>query len=177
MIPDHTIDFAFSFDSLVHADEEAIESYVSQLSTKLKNDGVAFIHHSNIGAYIHSLSRVMWDYQGTLSKALKWKGFPEDHARARTMTAKKFLEYTEKAGLCCMSQECIGWGSSKLIDCISTLTPRGSIWERPTKIMHNNRFMKEVTGWAKAAELYGQHSFKKPVWFEEENCEMKAIST
>ncbi len=49
MIPDRKIDFAFSFDSLVHADEVAMQSYVSQLGLKLKKDGVAFIHHLTLG--------------------------------------------------------------------------------------------------------------------------------
>ena len=51
MIPDNTIDFVFSFDSLVHAEEDVIAAYISQLAHKLTNNGIAFIHHSNLGEY------------------------------------------------------------------------------------------------------------------------------
>lgn len=36
MIPDNSIDFAFSFDSLVHAEEDVIQSYLSGLAKKNK---------------------------------------------------------------------------------------------------------------------------------------------
>ncbi|MFN7926786.1 MAG: class I SAM-dependent methyltransferase [Blastocatellia bacterium] len=51
MIPDASVDFVFSFDSLVHAEAEVLEAYVQQLARKLKPQGVGFIHHSNLGAY------------------------------------------------------------------------------------------------------------------------------
>ena len=105
MIPDRTVDFAFSFDSLVHADEEPIQNYINQLSTKLKPDGVAFIHHSNIGKYIHSLSLIPWD-----QPYANWRFLPEDHGQARTVNSQKFLEFSEDAGMCYISQELINWG-------------------------------------------------------------------
>ena len=48
MIPDHSVDFVFSFDSLVHVEADVIEAYLRQLVLKLKPNGVGFIHHSNI---------------------------------------------------------------------------------------------------------------------------------
>jgi hypothetical protein len=49
MIADRSIDLALSFDSLVHAEADVLSSYLAQLATKLRSDGVAFIHHSNFG--------------------------------------------------------------------------------------------------------------------------------
>ena len=46
MIPDGSIDFVFSFDSLVHAEADVIQGYLNQLSKKLKPDGAGFIHPS-----------------------------------------------------------------------------------------------------------------------------------
>src|SRR5438132_696006 len=46
MISNGSIDFAFSFDSLVHAEDEVLRAYIVQLSSKLTKDGIAFIHHS-----------------------------------------------------------------------------------------------------------------------------------
>src|SRR3954469_21448802 len=51
MVADGSIDFAFSFDSLVHAEADVVGAYVEQLARKLSPDGIGFIHHSNIGGY------------------------------------------------------------------------------------------------------------------------------
>jgi SAM-dependent methyltransferase len=51
MVPDDTIDFCFSFDSLVHAETDVIEQYLIQIIKKLKKNGAAFIHHSNFEEY------------------------------------------------------------------------------------------------------------------------------
>lgn len=51
MIEDNSIDFVFSFNSLVHAEAEVISAYISEISRKLSANGVAFIHHSNLESY------------------------------------------------------------------------------------------------------------------------------
>jgi SAM-dependent methyltransferase len=51
MVADGSIDFAFSFDSLVHVEADVMNAYLEQLASKLSPDGVGFIHHSNIGSY------------------------------------------------------------------------------------------------------------------------------
>ena len=51
MIKNKSVDFVFSFDSLVHADPEIIEVYLNQLAEKLTDNGIGFIHHSNMGVY------------------------------------------------------------------------------------------------------------------------------
>jgi hypothetical protein len=43
-------DLVFSFDSLVHADVDAIADYVPQIIELLAPSGVAFLHHSNLAA-------------------------------------------------------------------------------------------------------------------------------
>jgi SAM-dependent methyltransferase len=165
MIQNNSVDFAFSFDSLVHADEDAIESYVNELSLKLRKDGVAFIHHSNFGKYIHSPMQLLWNHtehipdlikfsrlaRGMLSPGFSWRG--------KTMTAEKFCEFAERSGMCCISQESVNWSSNKLTDCLSVITPKGSIWERPKRILKNKKFEKEVHNLCKIAELYGAESF------------------
>jgi SAM-dependent methyltransferase len=52
MAPDGEVDFTFSFDSLVHCESDVVQSYIRELSGKLTADGAAFIHHSNLGAYV-----------------------------------------------------------------------------------------------------------------------------
>src|SRR5438034_3825348 len=58
MISDSCVDFVFSFDSLVHADESVMNAYICQLQRILINGGVAFIHHSNLGEYDGTYSRI-----------------------------------------------------------------------------------------------------------------------
>jgi SAM-dependent methyltransferase len=48
-VADNSIDFAFSYDSLVHAEIDVLEAYLRELSKKLRPDGIVFIHHSNLG--------------------------------------------------------------------------------------------------------------------------------
>jgi hypothetical protein len=62
-VGDGSIDFAFSFDSLVHVEADALASYVAGLARVLTEKGVAFLHHSNYGAYQGS-ARVFASLQG-----------------------------------------------------------------------------------------------------------------
>jgi hypothetical protein len=57
MLPDNSVDFVFSFDSLVHDRRGFIQSYLHQLGSKLKVGGKGFLHHSNLGAYANSERR------------------------------------------------------------------------------------------------------------------------
>jgi SAM-dependent methyltransferase len=50
VLGDATFEFIFSYDSLVHADLDAIGPYIPQVIQRLTPDGVAFIHHSNLAA-------------------------------------------------------------------------------------------------------------------------------
>lgn len=164
MIDENSIDFVFSFDSLVHADEDVIEAYVSQLATKLTKDGVAFIHHSNLGEF----SETYRQQNDLLNKLPVGKDFwkktfripTHPHWRGKTMTATKFVEYTKKYGLQCINQEIISWRNSKdLIDCISTFTKSDSKWSRPLETFINNNFSTESNYLSQLAKLYGSNSF------------------
>jgi SAM-dependent methyltransferase len=50
-LADDSIDLAFSFDSLVHAEHDALAGYIGGLATKLKPGGTAVLHHSNLGQF------------------------------------------------------------------------------------------------------------------------------
>ena len=68
MIEDNSIDFVFSFDSLVHVEADVLESYLRQLSSKLKPNGVGFIHHSNIGRYRMTVRLARSLQQGAMAR-------------------------------------------------------------------------------------------------------------
>jgi ubiquinone/menaquinone biosynthesis C-methylase UbiE len=167
MIADNSIDFVFSFDSLVHAESDVIQSYIKQLTRKLKANGVGFIHHSNIGAYkqVFSLSKKLPFY---LKNPLIKRGFLDPaHWRALTMTARLFEGYCEESDLICIGQELINWRTRRLIDCFSLFTKRTSVWARPNEIVKNPDFMKEASLTKKLSKLYStDHLLNKAIPLE-----------
>ena len=160
-VEDHSVDFAFSFDSLVHAEADALGSYASELARVLKPDGVAFLHHSNmreLRAWAALARRVpeRWRWKletrGLLVNLSAW--------RAETTSASWFRRICDEAGLTCVAQEKIAWHHGRfLIDAISVITPRGSAWERPGRVLRNPRFMNEARLLAQASKLYSTQSF------------------
>ena len=161
MIEDRSVDFAFSFDSLVHADPNVIGGYLRQLVTKLRPDGVAFIHHSNAGAQrlTSALSRRV---PNALFAPLVRRGIAVNLSAWRddAMTAARFRQQCETAGLICVSQELVSWEfGGYLIDCFSTVALPGSRWERPLRVVRNPRFVGEAR---RMARLYAGSSFDRP---------------
>lgn len=160
MVPDSTIDFVFSFDSLVHVEAGVLRAYLLQIAGKLTRDGVAFLHHSNLGEYSHYFSAV---------DKVPPRGWPlmkkmgieyRTHWRDAGMTAGKLRDFAEEAGLVCVSQELLGWGGGRrLIDAISIVTLPGSRWARPLRILRNGDFVRDISVIARLAPLYAADSF------------------
>ncbi len=156
MIPNHSVDFVFSFDSLVHAEADVLQSYLHQLSQKLKPNGVGWIHHSNLGAYPRACALArkvpMWFRprlmkSGLLVNLLHW--------RSESMSAELFVQFCQEAGLQCIAQEKISLEmGSYLIDCFSLFTPRGSAWARPNRVVQNPSFKQEAICMSRLAQLY-----------------------
>ncbi|MBA2689053.1 MAG: class I SAM-dependent methyltransferase [Gemmatimonadaceae bacterium] len=152
-VPDGSVDFVFSFDSLVHAEADVLEAYLAELAKKLSPDGVGFIHHSNLGSYplYYSIRNLVPKIGAGLTRI----GLADnDGMRALSMTAKSFARYAEQAGLQCISQEIVNWSSTRLIDCMSTFTLRSSKWTRPNAILKNSLFMREAKNIRKLSRLY-----------------------
>lgn len=151
MIPDRSIDFVFSFDSLVHVTREILEAYVRQLAEKLKDDGTGFIHHSNLGEYSSSVTeRLPRRARKLLTKA---KVLDQDHRRAPDMTAELFRSSCAEHGLACMSQELVNWRSRRLTDCFTTIARAGLQQTGACKILRNPNFMREaqlIRHWSQA---------------------------
>jgi SAM-dependent methyltransferase len=114
-------DFIFSFDSLVHADIDVFDSYVPQILSKLTNDGVAFIHHSNFPA----------------------SGSPNNpHIRSQNVDSDKIAELIGKFGGSVLVQERINWrGGLELVDCLTTFSRHRA---QPPIKFDNPLFMTEA---------------------------------
>lgn len=154
MVNDNSVDLVFSFDSLVHANESAINGYLSQLPRILKKSGVAFIHHSNLGEYQHRYSVAekipMARKLGRASGLLEYA-----HWRDPQVDASKVAHWAELNGLQCIAQEIVLWGTKRtFIDCMSTIVLKDSPHIRENRILKNPNFMSEASNFSQITRLY-----------------------
>lgn len=145
MIEDDSIDFAVSWDSLVHADRVALQGYLEELSKKLRPGAPAFLHHSNLGAFV--------DANGELT-------VEDSHWRDQTTSAAVAHRLCADAGLVCTSQELVQWGLSHHGDCF-TMLRRPRIDEvvdflAPPKRFENPYMREEIAYSRMIAEVYGR---------------------
>jgi SAM-dependent methyltransferase len=140
-----SVDFAFSFDSLVHAERDVIEAYVHELARNLAPDGVGFIHHSNVGRYADPQTHEL--------------PFRNIGKRGVTMTAEAFEGMCTAAGLQCVGQEILNWHMENLNDCFSLCARPESRFARPNVVVENPRFMDEAAAIGAIAERYGAQGF------------------
>jgi hypothetical protein len=161
MVADGSIDFAFSFDSLVHVEQDVLDAYLTQLARKLKPDGIGFIHHSNAGAY-RAATALARRTPERIRRPLVNRGAMLDvYAwRAEGVTAESFAHGCREAGLACIGQEKINWQHGRyLTDALSLFTRPGSRWERPLRVLRNPRFASDA---ARMTSLYAASSFAAP---------------
>ena len=155
MVPDRSIDFAFSFDSLVHTEADVVRGYVTQLADKLTDDGAAFLHHSNLGEY-RWLNRFAKRIPGRLRRPLIRQGLIVNtlSARGESVTADEVRGYCEAAGLHCVSQEVINWAGRHLIDCMTVFCRPGSRHATAFRQVRNPFFMAEAHRIRGLSQLY-----------------------
>ncbi len=162
MVADSSIDFAFSFDSLVHVEAEVLLDYLVELARVLKPDGAAFLHHSNYGAYRRS-ARVLAPVQGglrhlpsTLRTGLKLTGIRrESGLRAQSVSAASIVQLCSRAGMRCVGQELVNWaGGIILQDAISIVTRPGSRWDQPNQMVRNWMFRSEARSIRRSSSIY-----------------------
>ena len=120
-IADNTVDFVFSFDSLVHAEYDVICDYLREIQRVLCPGGFAVIHHSNLATQHRGLVSKL---ERRLRKYLSYFGIrykkPPTHWRANSVSADLVLEATGGLGLTCTAQEVFKWIETPYqTDCIS----------------------------------------------------------
>ena len=156
MIPEASVDFVFSFDSLVHADASVLQAYLGQLPRILTRDGVAFLHHSNLGEYprYRRLERHPCLYR--LLRGLRLIDEVQSHWRDLSVTAALMAGWARERGLCCINQEIVTWRTRRtLMDCMSTIVREGSVLAREPRVIRNTRFVDEMHRLRRLADLYG----------------------
>lgn len=99
-----SISFVFTFDSMVHFDDEVVFSYIDETSRVLGAGGLGFFHHSNY----------------TASPGGDFRKNP--HAR-NFMSQAFFIHRARKAGLDVVRSETIDWGGGEnFVECLDCLT-------------------------------------------------------
>ncbi|MFY0650417.1 MAG: class I SAM-dependent methyltransferase [Cyclobacteriaceae bacterium] len=155
MAKDSSINFIFSFDSLVHANKEVMESYLPEICRILTPGGVAFIHHSNLEE--HFVKFRFLKKMPFLAAFLSGIGLIDEnlHWRDSTVSAYLFRSIAEECGLKCKSQEIIKWGTKKVYnDCFTVLCKTDE--DIATKIERNKFFNKETENSLMLTKLYDE---------------------
>jgi len=148
-VEDNSIDFIFSFDSLVHAEADVMKSYIQEFYRILASDGMAFIHHSNLGYYHKNLK---FKISNKIGKFLKKSGLRKDtlfrpHWRGTSVSHKNIKEFCNQFGLKCVNQEVFAWPpnySSFYTDCISIISNKPTSSKKENLLFANNNFIKEA---------------------------------
>jgi SAM-dependent methyltransferase len=137
-VADATIDFIFSFDSLVHADLSVMTAYLTEIERVLRPGGRAVLHHSNLAAVLETQS----------------KG--NNHLRARDVSAERVRVMAARLKtLECRTQELVSWDkSSRLIDCISSFVRSPHRAEAPTELFTNPEFYQRARELGRISERY-----------------------
>jgi ubiquinone/menaquinone biosynthesis C-methylase UbiE len=123
MIADGSLDFVFSYDSLVHADASTVEQYVRQLQKKLRPGSPGFIHHSNAAPYKTLLQLAAWMSDCKVPRVSRYISRRTDrHWRALNMPARGMAEFCHDSGMTCTAQEVFAADALVFpIDCLSTV--------------------------------------------------------
>jgi len=155
VVEDRSVDFAFSFDSLVHVEADVLAGYLGELATKLTDTGVAFLHHSNSAGLQKTFKRFDRIPPRARTPLLARGLIDQRHMRASTVSAEWFADACRKVGLRCVGQELVNWGTKRLIDCMSVTTRPGAPLDRPNVVVRNPNFMAEAESIRLANTVYG----------------------
>lgn len=118
--------FVFSFFSLVHADVDTLQCYLDEIRRVLSPDGVAFLHHSNLGER---------DEAPTAEPLPLGKEY-----RDPTVSADGVRTLARQVGLCCPVQEIVAWEERRgLTDCFSVLAwPQSNLSRREQRFVNTD---------------------------------------
>lgn len=144
MVEDNSVDFVFSYFSLIHAEVDTVALYLQEIARKLKPEGAGFIHHSNLGEY-ERYFRYTQKLPKPIQKLLFECGMLDlPQWRAPSMSAAAFERCCREAELHCISQETINFGSRRMIDCFSTFVTAGHPLAAENRVWRNSEFMHEA---------------------------------
>jgi SAM-dependent methyltransferase len=114
---ENSIDFIFSWDSLVHAEEDIIFNYVEESIRCLRDKGIAFIHHSNLKKINHTDNP-------------HWRGL---------VSGSNVKHHIESLGGSVLLQEFLTWDTEngEYSDCITVFSKKEGL---PFRMVNNSLF-------------------------------------
>ncbi|MCA9279791.1 MAG: class I SAM-dependent methyltransferase [Phycisphaeraceae bacterium] len=148
MVADASIDLVFSWDSLVHAELDVIESYLRECRRVLRTGGRAFLHHSNLAQYK--------DVSGNIT-------VDRPHWRAESVSASMVDAICGQLGITCVNQEVITKGQQLddgiCIDCVTVIENTPPAPGHHTWVVRNGSFWREIHAMGRVRKTYDLASF------------------
>ncbi len=141
-VADGSVDLVFSYDSLVHAETDAMKGYVRELARVLRPGGVAFLHHSNLGAHRRYFGALGHVPRGARRALERLRAVDRDRWRAPSVDARWMRNAARREGLAVPLQECVPWRTRRAIDCFSWLEKTDD--HGATRVVVHHRFMDEA---------------------------------
>lgn len=138
MLAADSVDFAFSWDTLVTVERSTVTAYMRELRRVLRPGGVAVLHHSNLG-----------EHAGEITQTFGTPG-----GRRLSQSADAVREDCNDAGLRCYSQELL-LSKPHWLDCISVLVrdEGPGVRSRP-RVRRNAQWGEEAERAKMLAEVY-----------------------
>ena len=154
MVEDASIDFVFSFDSLVHVEADVLDAYLAEFARVLAPLGVAFIHHSNFADCLSGpIANRVAHVPVVRHLLLRTGAFGvnrNQHWRAESVSARIVRDLCEKHGLHCTRQEMVNWGHTILTDCFTSISRAHA---SGCEVIENLDFMKEAEKVRQSAQV------------------------
>ncbi|MCB0340463.1 MAG: class I SAM-dependent methyltransferase, partial [Bdellovibrionales bacterium] len=180
MVEDGAFDLIFSYASLVHVELDVIEAYLSQAAQKLTPNGVVFFHHSNLHEYMRQGLGYM------PNNVLRELRINPGGGRGTTVEAEHVRKIADQNGLSVVTQELMCFqarcfGAEIYNDCFSTLTKKGSKFEREPMIFHTEQMLTQRAAQQKAlGRAYTKTSFPQLIqqpWEKEQECQAEEYNS
>jgi 2-polyprenyl-3-methyl-5-hydroxy-6-metoxy-1,4-benzoquinol methylase len=143
---DNSVDFVFSFDSLVHVERDVMQSYLGHLGKCLRPGAVAFLQHSNLGAYPHLQN---------------YRNAGPYNARGVTVSAATMQADAREHGLVTLIQEGLNhetqFVNNELVDCISLIQKPASAKTALEPVFLDNKRYAEIGQISNASIWHYEH--------------------
>jgi ubiquinone/menaquinone biosynthesis C-methylase UbiE len=149
---DESVDFVFSFDSLVHAEMDVMQAYMAEIFRVLRPGGTAFVHHSNAASYpvyFGMFGRLPGYRRLTQVLPLEYSNW-----RGLSVSGDKVIAAARKVGMRALVQERINWNSTRLLDCMTTLAKAGHPEKSDCVVYNNPGFMSEAAAVRRMSTAY-----------------------